>query len=69
MTLAEFAVKKKYTTIAAVFAVILLGIGALLTLNIQLNPDVDPVVVSIQTAYQGVSASDIAEQVNETLEE
>lgn len=69
MTLAEFAVKKKYTTIAAVFAVILLGVGALLTLNIQLNPDVDPVVVSIQTAYQGVSASDIAEQVNETLEE
>jgi CzcA family heavy metal efflux pump len=69
MTLAEFAVKKKYTTIAAVFAVILLGIGALLTLNIQLNPDVDPVVVSIQTSYQGVSASDVAEQVNETLEE
>ncbi len=69
MTLAEFAVKKKYTTIAAVFAVILLGIGALLTLNIQLSPDVDPVVVSIQTAYQGVSASDIAEQVNEILEE
>ncbi|MFW6295441.1 MAG: efflux RND transporter permease subunit, partial [Halanaerobium sp.] len=69
MKLAEFAIKKKYTTIAAVFAVILLGIGALLTLNIQLNPDVDPVVVSIQTSYQGVSASDIAEQLNEPLEE
>jgi len=69
MTPAEFAVKKKYTTIAAVFAVILLGAAALLTLNIQLNPDVNPVVVSIQTSYQGVSASDIAEQVNETLEE
>lgn len=69
MTLAEFAVNKKYTTIAAVFAVVLLGIAALLTLNIQLNPDIDPVVISIQTEYKGVSASDIAEQINEPLEE
>jgi len=69
MTVTDFAVKKKYTTIAAVFAVILLGLAALLTLNIQLNPDTDPVVVSIQTEYKGVTASDIAEQVNEPLEE
>ena len=69
MTLAEFAVNKKYTTIAAVFAVILLGAAALLTLNIQLNPDVDPVVISVQTQYKGVSASDVAEQINEPLEE
>jgi len=69
MTLAEFAVNKKYTTIAAVFAVVLLGIAALLTLNIQLNPDIDPVVISVQTEYKGVSASDIAEQINEPLEE
>ncbi|MGM0603365.1 MAG: efflux RND transporter permease subunit [Bacillota bacterium] len=69
MTFAEFAVNKKYTTIAAVFAVILLGAAALLTLNIQLNPDVDPVVISVQTQYRGVSSSDIAEQVNEPLEE
>lgn len=69
MTVTDFAVNKKYTTIAAVFAVILLGLAALLTLNIQLNPDTDPVVVSIQTEYKGVTASDIAEQINEPLEE
>ncbi|PUU88572.1 MAG: acriflavin resistance protein, partial [Halanaerobium sp.] len=69
MTLVDFAVEKKYTTIAAVFAVVLLGLAALLTLNIQLNPDTEPVVVSIQTQYSGVSASDIAEQINEPLEE
>ncbi|PUU85985.1 efflux RND transporter permease subunit, partial [Halanaerobium sp.] len=32
-------------------------------------PDTEPVVVSIQTQYSGVSASDIAEQINEPLEE
>ncbi|RAK08482.1 CzcA family heavy metal efflux pump [Halanaerobium saccharolyticum] len=69
MSLVDFAVKKKYTTIAAVLAVILLGAAALLTLNIQLNPDTEPVVVSIQTQYKGVSASDIAEMINEPLEE
>ncbi len=69
MTIVDFAVEKKYTTIAAVFAVVLLGLAALLTLNIQLNPDTEPVVVSIQTQYRGVSASDIAEQINEPLEE
>jgi CzcA family heavy metal efflux pump len=69
MTLSDFSVNNKYTTIAAVFAVILLGIGALVSLNIQLNPDIDPVVVSVQTSYQGVSAADIAEQINEPLEE
>jgi multidrug efflux pump subunit AcrB len=69
MTLVDFAVEKKYTTIAAVFAVVLLGLAALITLNIQLNPDTEPVVVSIQTQYSGVSASDIAEQINEPLEE
>lgn len=69
MTIVDFAVEKKYTTIAAVLAVVLLGIAALLTLNIQLNPDTEPVVISIQTQYSGVSASDIAEQINEPLEE
>lgn len=69
MTLSDFSVKNKYTTIAAVIAIILLGIAAVLALNIQLNPDIDPVIVTIQTSYQGVSASDIAEQINEPLEE
>ena len=69
MTLSDFSVKNKYTTFAAVLAVILLGLSAVLALNIQLNPDIDPVIVTIQTSYQGVSASDIAEQINEPLEE
>ncbi len=69
MTLPKFAVKKRYTTIAAVLAVILLGIGAFLSLNIQLNPDIDPVVISVLTTYSGVSARDVAEKVNEPIEE
>lgn len=69
MTFADFSVNNKYTTIAAVFAIIFLGIAALLSLNIQLNPDIDPVVISIMTSYQGVSATDISEQINEPLDE
>ncbi|SDL22801.1 efflux RND transporter permease subunit [Halarsenatibacter silvermanii] len=69
MDLVNLAVRKKYTTVAALFAVILLGTAALLSLNIQLNPDLDPVIVNIQTSYRGVSPTDVSEQVNEPLEE
>ncbi len=69
MKFVNLAVRKKYTTVAALFAIILLGIAALLSLNIQLNPDIDPVIVNIQTSYRDVSTTDIAEQVNEPLEE
>ncbi|AGB41177.1 cation/multidrug efflux pump [Halobacteroides halobius DSM 5150] len=69
MTLTEFAVKKRYTTIAATLAIILLGLGGYMSLETQLNPDIDPVVVNVTTTYQGAAPSDIAELINEPLTE
>jgi CzcA family heavy metal efflux pump len=69
MTLTEFAVNKKYTTVAVVLAVILLGTAGYFSLETKLNPDIDPVVVTITTTYQGATAQDISDLINQPLEE
>lgn len=69
MTLTDISIKHLYTTFAIIIAIILLGISSFFSMKTELNPDVDPVVVSIFTTYRGVSASDVASLINEPLEE
>lgn len=69
MTLTDLSVKHLYTTFAITIAIILLGVSSFFSMKTELNPNIDPVVVSIFTTYQGVSASDIGSLINEPIEE
>lgn len=69
MTLAEFAVKRYYTTLSFTILIIIFGISSYFTLPIQLNPDIEPVIISVITNYSGVSAEDISNSISEIIEE
>lgn len=69
MTLTDLSIKHLYTTLAITIVIILLGISSFFSMKTELNPNVDPVVVSIFTTYSGVSASDIGSLINEPIEE
>lgn len=69
LTLAEFSIKKYYTTISTIILILFLGIVSYFTLPVQLNPDIEPVIISVITNYSGASATDIADSINEIIEE
>ena len=69
MTLTDLSIKHLYTTLAITIAIVLLGVSSFFTMKTELNPDVDPVVVSVFTTYSGVSSSDIGTLINEPIEE
>ncbi|MFA6877496.1 MAG: efflux RND transporter permease subunit [Fusobacterium sp.] len=69
MTLTSLSLKHIYTTLAITIAIIFLGISSFFSMKTELNPNVDPIVVSVFTTYKGVSASDIGTLINEPLEE
>ena len=69
MNLSAFSVKQPIATLMLFLAFTLLGTFALLQLNVDMMPDIEPPVVSIITAWPGASASDVQTEVTEAIED
>ena len=69
MTLAEFSIKKYYTTLSFTILIIILGIASYFSMPVQLNPDIDPVIITVVTNYNGVGATEVSASINEIIEE
>ena len=69
MKLPDFAVKQPITILMLFMAFIIIGIISLTKLNIDMFPEIEPPVISILTTWPGASASDIASEVTEIIED
>lgn len=61
--------RHKYTVLALTLAIILFGIFAKNTLNMQLFPETAPPLVNVITSYPGASAEEVAQDISKPLEE
>lgn len=68
MRLPEFGVRLPVTNIMIFFAILVLGIVSLLRLPIDLMPEIEPLVISVITVYEGASAEDVETKVTEVVE-
>ncbi len=69
MSWPRFSLQYRHTVLAALIAVVILGVVARLSLPVQLFPDTDPPVVTVITAYPGVAALDVAKNLSKPIEE
>ncbi len=69
MNLSAFSVKQPVATLMLFLAFALIGTFSLTQLNVDMMPEIDPPVVSIITAWPGASASDVATEVTEAIED
>ena len=65
----KFAINKPITTLMGVLTFIVFGLMAYKTMPVNLFPNVDFPVVTIQTAYPGADASTVETKVTDKLEE
>lgn len=66
---AKFSVKKPYTILVAVVAVIVLGVIAFTSLTPDLMPDIDLPYVVIATVYAGASPEKVESEVTRPIEQ
>ncbi len=69
MSWPSFSIKYRYTVLAALIAIVILGITARFSLPVRLFPDTDPPVVTVITTYPGVAAADVAKNLSKIMEE
>ncbi|MBQ6876943.1 MAG: efflux RND transporter permease subunit [Oscillospiraceae bacterium] len=67
--LSKFSVKKPYTILVAVIAVIVLGVVSFLNLTPDLLPNIDFPYVIITTTYPGASPEQVEETVTKPIEQ
>ena len=67
--LSKFSVKKPYTVLVAVIAIIVLGVVSFLNLTPDLLPNIDFPYVIITTTYPGASPEQVEETVTKPLEQ
>ncbi|MCC6319671.1 MAG: efflux RND transporter permease subunit [Gemmatimonadaceae bacterium] len=69
MSLVSAAVRRPVSTIASVFAIVLLGSVSLSRLPVSLLPDVTLPVLTIRTLYPGSAATEVSRFIAEPIEE
>ncbi|MFA7364557.1 MAG: efflux RND transporter permease subunit, partial [Aminobacteriaceae bacterium] len=69
MNLPEISVKRRVAMLMVFVAVILIGGIVLLSLKLDLLPEIEPPVVNILTTWPGASASDVEQRVTKTIED
>lgn len=69
MNWTRLSIKNKYTIFALIISIVVFGIYAKNTLNVQLMPDTAPPLVSVVTNYPSASAQEVGDNVTEVLEE
>ena len=63
MNLIEYSIRRPVAVMAAVLMVIMFGAVALITIPIQLTPDVRRPVISIQTVWPGAAPAEIEREI------
>ncbi len=69
MNIYKTAVKRPIATIVIFIGVFVIGIYSLQRLPIDLYPEIEPMMISVSTTYQGASAADIETNVTRPLED
>lgn len=69
MSWPRFSLRYRYTVFAILIGITVLGVVSRFELPVQLFPDTDPPVVTIITAYPGVSPADVAKNLSKVIEE
>ncbi len=69
MNLPDFAVRRFVTVLMVFLGILILGIVALVSLPIDLFPEIEIPAISVVTTYSGASAEDIEAQVTKKIEE
>ncbi|MCU0722585.1 MAG: efflux RND transporter permease subunit, partial [Planctomycetes bacterium] len=69
MTLAEFSVKRRITTVMLVLIVLLFGGIAFFSLGLDLMPEMQFPMLVVATYYPGVAAEDVESLITKNLEE
>lgn len=69
MSIYKSAVNKPITTMMVFTAVIVIGIFSLISLPIDLYPEIDPPFLSVMTTYTGSNAADIETNITKRLED
>lgn len=65
----KFAINRPITTLMAVLSFIVFGLISYKTMPVNLFPNVDFPVVTIQTAYNGADASTVETKLTDKIEE
>jgi len=68
MRLPEFSVNRPVTTVMVFFAVVILGVAALVLLPIDFMPKIEIPSLGVVTTYEGASAEDIETKITKVLE-
>ena len=69
MRLTQLAVFHPVVALTVTFALIIFGIAAYFTLGLELNPQVQVPIVTVNTPYPGASADAVEETVTRPLED
>src|SRR5687768_11354931 len=69
MWVSDFAIRKPIVTVAAMLALVVFGIFALLMLQTDEFPEVDPPVVALSIPYPGASPESVEREVITPLED
>lgn len=67
--LPRWVLAHRHAVLAALAAVLILGLDARFQLPVQLFPDTDPPMVTVITPFPGMAAEDVAEQISKLMEE
>lgn len=69
MKLPDFAVRRFVTVLMLFLGILILGIVSLVSLPIDLFPEIEIPAISVVTIYRGASAADIESQITKKIEE
>ena len=69
MQLSDVSVRRPVLAAVAAILITLAGLVAFFSLSVREYPDVDPPIVSVETAYPGAAAAVIESRVTQLLEE
>ena len=69
MNLPEFGVKRPVTTAMIFIAAVLLGIFALVRLNLDLMPDIEIPTIGVLTTYEGAGPQEVETRITKIMEE
>ncbi|SYZ72019.1 Acriflavin resistance protein [Candidatus Zixiibacteriota bacterium] len=69
MKLPDFAVRRFITVLMIFLGIMILGIVALVSLPIDLFPEIEIPAISVVTIYEGVSAADVESQITKKIED
>jgi len=67
--ISEISIKRPVFATVISLLLVILGLAALMNLPVRQYPDVDPPVVSIETAYRGASAEVIETKITQVIED